>query len=179
MYTNVDERAFADYYPNVDEFRELLRSHLSERGALARLSKNSGIASHVIGRWRDGHGRPTDTNLRKIAPFLGYAYEDLLKMCGYLDGQPVPKVNSELEARLTKLGTTFSQYPRAVWLAILEANERMADALGAVPEPNPPVSASPQPRISGQTQALTRTKHASGGGLTGRLLGLYPALAMR
>jgi transcriptional regulator with XRE-family HTH domain len=68
----------------VDEFRTLLRSRLRERGALARLSQTSGIASHVLGRWRDGDSRPSDTNLKRLAPALGVSYEALARMCGYL-----------------------------------------------------------------------------------------------
>lgn len=71
----------------MDQFRALLREHLRERGALARLSENSGIASHVIGRWRDGVGRPTDTNLKRLAPHLGVSYEELMRLCGYLPSE--------------------------------------------------------------------------------------------
>jgi transposase-like protein len=71
----------------VDEFRELLRARLVGRGALARLSKESGIASHILGRWRDGIGRPTDTNLKRLAPALGVDYGQLMQLCGYLPGE--------------------------------------------------------------------------------------------
>jgi transcriptional regulator with XRE-family HTH domain len=71
----------------MEQFRELLKALTAERGGLARLSERSGIPSPVLGRWRDGIGRPTDTNLKKLAPALGVPYEDLAKMCGYLPGE--------------------------------------------------------------------------------------------
>ena len=67
----------------MDDFRALLPSR-AERGALARLAEQSGISSNVLGRWRDGVGRPSPANLEKLAPALGVPYESLLRMCGYL-----------------------------------------------------------------------------------------------
>ena len=93
----------------MDEFRALLRSRLSERGALARLSKASGIASHVIGRWRDGEGRPTDTNLKRLAPALGVPYEALAQMCDYMPGEPVVDVDPRLGAFLAAIGSGWQE----------------------------------------------------------------------
>lgn len=146
----MDGRACACYLPRVDDlegFRQLLRARLQERGALSRLSEQSGLSTAVLSRWRDGIGRPSDTNLKRLAPALGVPYEDLAKMCGYMPGEPSSSaVESELDSRLAKLGATLSKYPRAVWLAVLEANERMADALAHNAEP--PVSASEKGRVS-------------------------------
>lgn len=123
----------------MDEFRELLRSHLSERGALARLAETSGIASHVIGRWRDGRGRPTDGNLRKIAPALGYTYEDLARMCGYLDGEPrkMDQAERELETRAEEFKRGLRGIPRVFWAVATNASVMLAETL---PEAVSPVT---------------------------------------
>ena len=113
----------------MDEFAALLRSRLSARGDLARLAELSGITSHVLGRWRDGVGRPTDTNLRKLAPALGVPYEDLAKMCGYLPGQASSDINPQLAAFLAAV--------EVGWLSMDEAARDLAErgtrALFAVP----------------------------------------------
>ena len=92
----------------MEQFRALLQERTAERGALARLSQVSGIRSPVIGRWRDGIGRPSDTNLKKLAPALGVSYEDLMKMCGYLPGEPSsfePQLEPRLAAFLAEIET--------------------------------------------------------------------------
>ncbi len=92
----------------MEQFRALLQERTAERGALARLSQVSGISSPVIGRWRDGIGRPSDTNLKKLAPALGVSYEDLMKMCGYLPGKPAspdPQLDPRLAAFLAEIET--------------------------------------------------------------------------
>lgn len=65
-------------------FRALLKNRLQERGALARLARHSGLDPTLIGRWERGETRPTDTNLRKLAPAIGVPYEELLRLCEYL-----------------------------------------------------------------------------------------------
>jgi transcriptional regulator with XRE-family HTH domain len=93
----MDFRPCTRYIACVDElgaFRELLRERTQGRGAQARLAEASGISSTLIGRYRDGEVRPSDTNLKKLAPALGMAYEDLAKMCGYLPGEPRTVVDS-------------------------------------------------------------------------------------
>ena len=88
----------------MEQFRALLQERTAERGALARLSQISGIRSPVIGCWRDGIGRPSDTNLKKLAPALGVSYEDLMKMCGYLPGEPT-LLDPQLAAFLAEIET--------------------------------------------------------------------------
>lgn len=80
------------------QFRTLLRDRLSERGALARLAKASGLNSPVIGRWEKGESRPSPANLERLAPALGVPYEDLLKMSGYLPGEPSDNLDPQLAA---------------------------------------------------------------------------------
>jgi len=93
----------------MDEFRALLQERMAMRGAQARLAETSGIPSPVLGRWRDGIGRPTDTNLKKLAPALGMPYEDLAKMCGYLDGEPVGVEDPEWTQFLAEIEAAWRQ----------------------------------------------------------------------
>lgn len=104
----------------MDEFRELLRTRLAGRGDLARLSETSGIASHVLGRWRDGIGRPTDINLRRLAPALGVPYEELARMCGYLPGEP--DIQTDRHPQLTSL----LAHIEAGWPAMDESARELA-----------------------------------------------------
>lgn len=85
-----------------------MRSRLRGRGDLARLSTASGIASHVIGRWRDGEGRPTDVNLKRLAPALGVPYEELLKMCGYLPGELAAETDAIRQAMHAQVDAWFN-----------------------------------------------------------------------
>lgn len=148
----------------------MLRARMTERGSQARLSEQSGIPSPVLGRWRDGVGRPTDTNLKKLAPALGVPYEDLAKMCGYMNGRANP-VSSEMDAHLARYGAVLSRYPRTIWLAVIEANEAMAAALAQIV---PPVSDSQTGGVIDQNDEKTRDDHDSDGGLTV----LYPGLSV-
>lgn len=128
----------ACYIAHVNEFRALLTERLRPRGALARLARESDIKSPVIGHWQRGETRPSPANLGKIAGPLGVPYEDLLRMCGYLPGDAaVSDVDPELKARLARMGTRLTRYPRTVWLAVLEANEAMAQALEQSTKPPP------------------------------------------
>lgn len=116
----VDECPWAVYNPHVDElreFRDLLRSRLRERGDLARLSAASGIASHVLGRWRDGHGRPTDVNLKRLAPALGVPYEELMRMCSYLSADH-NAAKSQAEERISQQQTA-ARTQRLRWVEVL------------------------------------------------------------
>lgn len=156
----------------LEQFRALLRDRLKERGALARLAEDSGINSPVIGRWRDGVGRPTDTNLKRLAPALGVPYEDLAKMCGYMPGEPDP-IQSELDTRLARLGATLSKYPRAVWMAVLEANDRMAEALAH--QSDAPVSGQEPGGVNGPNGPVKRGNPPPKGPLTNPSPHLVPA----
>lgn len=91
------------------------------------------------------------------------------------DDSASPAVQSELEARLARLGATLSRYPRAVWLAVLDANERMADALAQVPDP--PVSASEKGVVSAPIHEQTRGNQSDHEGFTLRKRLAQPVLA--
>lgn len=113
----------------MDEFIALLQSRLRERGDLARLAEVSGITSHVLGRWRDGIGRPTDTNLRRLAPALGVPYEELARMCGYLLGEPVPRPDARrqaVHAQVEQWLNDVSPEDEELLLAVLKAQGESA-----------------------------------------------------
>jgi transcriptional regulator with XRE-family HTH domain len=67
------------------------------------LSRASTVDSSIITRWETGATRPSPANLAKIAPALGVPYEDLLKMCGYLPGEPDPELDPKRQAMHAQL----------------------------------------------------------------------------
>lgn len=163
-----------DYHPGVDEFRALLRAQLTERGALARLSEASDISSHVIGRWRDGIGRPTDTNLKKLAPALGRSYEDLAKMCGYLPGEVSEPDEAEVSA--SKFVGALRGVPRQFWASVVDASVALANAYAeATGSPQGPVSATPVPPVSKSRRPTNKRSRGGGADLANSS---HPALAL-
>lgn len=173
----------------MDELRALLRARTAARGELARLAEKSGIAAHVIGRWRDEARatRPSDENLRKLAPALDVPYEDLLRMCGYLPGgTPADqvaehRVDVELERAMRRWQELIDAgYPKAMLLSVLEANERMARlTLDAAPTPQPPVTAPAQPPVTDPIPAVSQPSDAPGPPLTNALRELAGSGARR
>jgi transcriptional regulator with XRE-family HTH domain len=156
----------------VAHLSRFLKDEIPRRGwtipTFARRANLSNSNAYLI--VRDGKDNVTQDTFDDIATALDMAPAELMVAIG--------KGNSPEDAERVVMHATVRQIPKAN----LSLAQRLLLAFVSPqpsPEPNPPVSASAQPRISGQTQALKRTKHASGGGLTGRLLGLYPALAMR
>lgn len=132
----------------VDGFQALLARTLTHRGALAQLEKASGVKGSLIGRYRDGAVRPSPENLEKLAPALGVDYEDLLRLCGYLPGGGEPEVRDELAQRMHRLEGLLRHYPRGFWSAVIEANERMVQAAGALLPGESAVSSSAGHAIS-------------------------------
>jgi len=117
----------------MEEFRALLRDRMRGRGAQARLAELSGIPSNALGRWRDGDGRPTDTNLRKLALALGESYERLAKMCGYLpDETVVPEydpIEQAIRQRTAEMREIVDGIPRQFWPTIIRKTfDRAIDA---------------------------------------------------
>lgn len=107
------------YRADMEDFRALLKERLRERGALARLAEASGIKSPVIGRWAAGETQPSPANLERLAPVIGVPFEDLMKMVGYLPGDPSPNVNPRLSAFLAAV--------EAGWLAMDDARRDLAE----------------------------------------------------
>lgn len=164
----------------MDEFRALLRERMRGRGDQARLAEASGIPSNALGRWRDGYGRPTDTNLRKLAPALGQPYESLAKMCGYLsDDAVIPDydpIEQAIRQRTAEMRAAVHDTPRQFWPTIINATfdraidgardmaQLLTDFLATSPEP--PVSVLRKPRLSAPKRLPKRGNDASGGDLT-------------
>lgn len=103
-----------------DEFLDLLRKHISQRGGLARLARASGIKSPVIGHWAKGETRPSPENLKRIAGPLGVSHANLMKMCGHLEGDADPQgPDPEIQARIAQIASyasTFkSEYRPIFW----------------------------------------------------------------
>lgn len=72
-----------------EAFRTFLRGWLERTGwNIPQLARTTGIADPVIRRWLVLHApkRPSDANLRKLAPVLQVSEDQLLRLCGYLDG---------------------------------------------------------------------------------------------
>jgi hypothetical protein len=147
---------------------ELLTSKMRERfgGSVTRLSEACDVSVALGSRWvhEDERKRivPGPASCEKIAIGLDLDPDYVLELAGHRKARPaaatVDPVRSELDARLAKLGATLSKYPRAVWLAVLEANERMADALHHA-EAEPPVSAPSEGGVSASGQPLTQGPH--------------------
>lgn len=49
------------------------------------LSRACGIDHSTIARWEKGDTKPSPENLKKLAPYLGVSYDDLMVVAGYLD----------------------------------------------------------------------------------------------
>ncbi len=139
----------------MDEFRDLLRARLAHRGDMARLSESSGIASHVIGRWRDGVGRPTDTNLRKLAPALGVPYAELARMCGYVSGEPLAPPDARRQAVHAQveqwLNDVRPEDEELLWAALKAQGESAVDLIRLVRTAvNAPGDAAVNAAVSGR-----------------------------
>jgi len=105
-----------------EDLREAIEQALNDRRwSLSRLGRETGIQPSVISRWLnvpDGAtaSRPSPRNLQKLAPVLGRSYEDLLRMCKYLPGEPRDQVNAlrqsvrvQLDEWLNAVGPDYEQ----------------------------------------------------------------------
>lgn len=134
-------------------FAEWLNAKLAERqwkaSDLTRASRTPdfrGLDSGLISRWLAPYPQgatPTHVQtLQRLAHALSVAEAEVYQAVGLLPSSvPAPKVQTELETRLAHLGATLSHYPRSVWLAVLEANECMVNALAYQGESHVPPSA--------------------------------------
>jgi hypothetical protein len=172
-------------------FAEWLEGKLAERGwsaadltAASRDEVNPrGLDSGLISRWRRKDALavvPTQAKtLNRLARALSVPEIEVYQAAGLAPAGGAAEHNdpiqSELDTRLARLGATLSKYPRAVWLAVLEANERMADALAHNAEP--PVSAPEKGRVSAPIQEQTRGKPNDHEGFTLRKRLAQPLLA--
>lgn len=70
-------------------FQRLLieRTGYPRRGSLAELERVSQIPGPMIGRYIRGESKPTDANLRKLAPALGLTFTDLWQVLNPTPGR--------------------------------------------------------------------------------------------
>lgn len=144
---------------------ELLHDAMRDRygGSVTRMADAFGVPVQSVSRWvhEDDHKRTTPRPLacEKIAIALDLDPDYVLELAGHrkprADRPAVDPVNFELNARLARLGETLGRYPRAFWLAVVEASERMAGA-GEALGTEPPVSAPPEGGVSASRQSPKR-----------------------
>ena len=160
-------------------FRDYVTAWLaSTRRSAASLGEEAGIDQSLLSKYLharpDKRVRPSPKNLRKLAPVLGVPYETLMRQCGYLPAehaaQPVDPVQAELDARIAHLGVTLGQYPRAFWLAVVEAAERMARIGEALPQL--PVTAPGQSGFTAAKRRVPKDHHGGDGQLPNRYRGV-------
>ncbi|MBE3588135.1 MAG: helix-turn-helix transcriptional regulator [Thermoanaerobacteraceae bacterium] len=81
------------------------------------LSRACGIDHSTIARWERGDTKPSPDNLKKLAPYLGISYQDLLAAAGYLDDTPPtqPKQYDGLEVFLRSIGKLTPEGKKMVY----------------------------------------------------------------
>jgi len=147
-------------------FGQWLTEKLDERGWIAadltRASQTPdnprGLDSGLISRWlRDGPLAATPTHaetLSRLAHAFRVPDSEVYRAAGRLPPDiPSNPIQSELEERLHHLGTILSKYPRAFWLAVIEASEHFAES--TTPPPSPPVSATKPHVLNAPSRSLT------------------------
>jgi transcriptional regulator with XRE-family HTH domain len=128
--------------PEEGSFAEaFVRLRLSRGLSQAELARQLKEYEGNISRWGRGGGIEL-VKVRKIADFFGVDRGWLEGLAGYPLGEATAAtvaVQPELHARLARLEAKLSQCPRAVWLAFMDANERLAEALALqAPRDTPP-----------------------------------------
>lgn len=144
---------------------ELLRDAMRERygGSVTRMADDFGVPVQLASKWVAENPQkrtiPSPASCDKIADGLNLDPDYVLELAGHRKPRPgaapVDPVQSELDARLAKLGATLSKYPRAFWLAVVEASERLAEA-GEALVYEPPVSAPDEGGVSAADRARNR-----------------------
>lgn len=132
--------------------------------SIQRFADEIGVHQSLASKWLHPNPErrvtPRGKRLRRIAQVIGVPYERLRDLAEIDEETPnvahvaEAAVQSELDARLARLRTTLSRYPRAVWLAVIEANEKMADALDALPEG--PVTNPQEGRVTAPNESVSR-----------------------
>lgn len=144
-------------------FSEWLRVRLKELDwSNADLERASGVDGSNISRWLDAERprRPTSDKLKKIAGPLGVPYLDLMKIAGYLPGEPT--VRDDIDNRLAAMTLISSRVPRPFWQSFIAATTAIADAFSAIE----PVSAAGTDPISAASEPSNGVDTAPGHGLT-------------
>ena len=156
-----------------DSIHDLLREAISQRygSNMTRLADALDVPVQSVSKWvaEDERKRtvPGPASCQKIARGLKLDADYVLELAGHRSAASEPKTvdlaHSELDARLARLGHVLSRYPRAFWVAVLDAYERMAD-VGEVLEGG--VSAPLEGGVNASDASLTRDSHGPGGQLT-------------
>ena len=169
-----------------DSIHDLLREAIKQRygGNMTRMADVFDVPVQSVSKWVADDERkrtvPGPASCQKIARGLDLDPDYVLQLAGHrpADGASVDLAHSELDARLARLGHVLSRYPRAFWVAVLDAYDRMAD-VGEVLES--PVNASVEGGVNATDASLTRDSHGPGGQLTASqspiLRGMTAALA--
>ena len=118
-----------------DSIHDLLRAAIGQRfgGNMTRLAEAVGAPVQSVSKWvADDEGKrtvPGPTSCQKIASGLDLDADYVLELAGHRSAQHavVDLGQSELDARLARLSRVLSRYPRAFWVAVLDAYDRMAD----------------------------------------------------
>ena len=91
----------------MEAFYEFLTGWLRDAGwGPTRLAEAAEVSQSLVSKWVNAdprrRARPSPKNLERLAPVLGRSYEDLMKLAGYLPGEPSqPSMNPRRAAVLT------------------------------------------------------------------------------
>jgi transcriptional regulator with XRE-family HTH domain len=100
----------------VSEFKTFLKAWLKGHGwSVIRLAQEAQISDRVIYHWlrEDAPKRPSDANLKKLAPALGVSEFELLRMAGYFSEGDKPSAERQ-DPRLAKLNARWFRLPEGV-----------------------------------------------------------------
>jgi len=143
---------------------DTLRTILRERAwSVPYFARQCDVSVQLAYKWlaEDESGRitPAPRSCAKIATALSLDPDYVLKLAGHRQSlstdRPVDPDRAELEARLSRLGERLSPFPRPFWLAVMDASERLAEALDALPDAELP-TATPVPPVERPTNGRRR-----------------------
>jgi transcriptional regulator with XRE-family HTH domain len=144
-------------------------------GVQSELAKAIGRSTSVIGQWRVGRYTPDYESCLALAQITGHSPIEILRLAGHdpdrlveaarllqANSQPDPEpedpTDRKIRRRFRQFGEVVGRYPRAVQLAVIEANIRLAEAYGEATL-EPAVNSSTEAPISSPDQRLTERKH--------------------
>lgn len=116
-------------------FQDWLRARLTELDwTNADLERATGVSNSIIWRWlASSPRRPTPANLKKIAGPLGVPYEDLMKLCNYLPGEPRAVVDQQRQAIRDQFDAwriaVGPEYEEFFWRNLRTSGDSMVDLI--------------------------------------------------
>ena len=145
-------------------------------GVQSDLAKAIGRSTSVVGQWRMRRYTPDYESCLALAQITGESPVDILRLAGHdperlLEAarllqaatRPEPEPEDPTDRKIRRLQRRFSEvvgrYPRAVQLAVIEANISLAEAYGEAFEPT--LNSATGPSISKPDRQLTAGKHAA------------------